>query len=258
MLIFSIRAGNRVVIYQGTTISENNELSRIKRNLGGGWINDAIMKVRISAILLETSVSSTSNSDKRMEESYFYSKYKDLLTEFGLVNSKDPIKLQHIGKSRMKKFDSLKVNGLNQWFFPINVNNTHWVVAVVNVEECICDVYDSGPQFGSNVDMQVQYAIQYTYSMRYYFENNQDKKSNYFNIISNLQTMVAIRHPLKDCKTLHQKNGYDCGMFVLCYIENLYKKKNILEICQTKVSQYRKQMVGYFDNLLNNAMEIDK
>ena len=105
---------------------------------------------------------------------------------------------------RWTKRAKLDIFALDLLFIPINLNNVHWVLGVVNFKEKRLEYFDS--MHGSDRGF-------FTVMEKYLQDEFQDKKSDTFDF-GDWSTVLRT-----DCPT--QQNGYDCGMFVCKFTDYL-------------------------------------
>lgn len=86
-------------------------------------------------------------------------------------------------------------------FIPVNMTNTHWTVVVVNIEKKIISYYDSMGGSGSQYLKTI---------LKYLKDEKLDKLKE--NLNEDQWKLIDMRDTIPQ-----QQNGYDCGMFMLCY-----------------------------------------
>ena len=124
-------------------------------------------------------------------------------------------------------------------FFPINLQNWHWVLVVAFTERKVLKYYDSLAGPGQNIHLQN--ILHYLYDI-----------SVIDNVPFNWKEWKMVTATKKNCP--QQPNGYDCGLYVLNAIDKISKGGNLQECSMNadKASLYRTRLAMY---ILNKVYE---
>jgi sentrin-specific protease 1 len=155
------------------------------------WLNDEVVNFYM-AMLQERDARLCSASDgTRLPSHYFNSFFMTKLLENGQYNYGQV-------KRWSKKFD---VFALDRVFIPINLNNTHWVMAVVFVQKKEIHYYDSMSGSGKRyLDAMLKWLV----------DEAREKKGEQ---LDKSQWKLIDREQ----NVPQQQNGYDCGVFsIMC------------------------------------------
>lgn len=208
----------------------------------GYWLNDNNIEAQISYIK-----SNCGNSDHiRIMSSQFYTSFinnSKTLLKFSESDRKECKK--HILSNWTQKIEESIFQKFKLWIYPINITNYHWIVATIEIEKKICNVYDSS---SSDWEEQVRCAILYTYNMYLLKALTITERAYYQNIVDNIKTEIVIN----TVTVKKQRNGYDCGVFVLSHIDKILNSQECNTIDQKSVTQYRTNMVNFFSDLLDS------
>jgi sentrin-specific protease 1 len=191
-------------------IELTGELMRCLRPLT--WLNDEVINLYME--LLRVRNNRKPDSLKcHFFNSFFYTK----MLQGGY---------QYKNVRRWSKRAKIKVIEMDRVFVPINVNNSHWVLAVINFSEKRFEYHDSLYGNGSACLRQLrQYvadeANHYHDGMQYDFTG---------------WTSVNIR----DCPSQH--NGSDCGVFTCKNADYLSDSREAL-FTQSDINYFRRRMV---------------
>lgn len=133
------------------------------------------------------------------------------------------------GVERWAKKKKIDVTKLDRLFVPINRQNTHWCLAVVNNKDRRFEFYDS---MGGNGRPALELVREYMVleSERLY----PGKKSHYEQLYDTYEVLDKISGP-------RQENGYDCGVFTLKTAEVLARDKT-LNFSQKDMPVLRRRM----------------
>jgi hypothetical protein len=155
----------------------------------GGWLNDEVINTFASIV---QTTSQQNGKNNACYSSYFF-------TCFFTGGLHGTVNYQNVCRwaSRLESGD---VYELSKLFCPININNSHWTLLVVDFEVNTINYYDSlqtpGPE--------------YTAGMLYYLENEYRKKD---------RAKAFPQWTLHDLAAgPFQTNGVDCGVFVCATI----------------------------------------
>ena len=125
-----------------------------------------------------------------------------------------------------KKFKTTMLT-YDKIFIPINLPNAHWMLAVVNIKEKLLQFYDSLAANGTEYLNNLRKLIgDYVMDMRAEYGATIEVDVQTWDI----QNMEAVR----------QSNGYDCGMFMLKYVEHLWKDEP-MQFTQADFPEFRRQ-----------------
>jgi sentrin-specific protease 1 len=155
------------------------------------WLNDEVVNFYM-AMLQERDARLCSASDgTRLPSHYFNSFFMTKLLENGQYNYGQV-------KRWSKKFD---VFALDRVFIPINLNNTHWVMAVVYVQKKEIHYYDSMSGSGKRyLDAMLDWLVDEAREKK-----GQQLDKSQWKLIDREQNVPQ------------QQNGYDCGVFsIMC------------------------------------------
>jgi Ulp1 family protease len=90
----------------------------------------------------------------------------------------------------------------------VNIENTHWTLVVIYVQEKRIQYYDS---YGSPGTNYLNAVLRYVGDTARKLRNTDFRKSEWVTIPGN----ISIK------ETPRQYNGYDCGVFVIMYVDFL-------------------------------------
>jgi sentrin-specific protease 1 len=155
------------------------------------WLNDEVVNFYM-AMLQERDARLWSAGDgARLPSHYFNSFFMTKLLENGQYNYGQV-------KRWSKKFD---VFALDRVFIPINLNNTHWVMAVVYVQKKEIHYYDSMSGSGKRyLDAMLTWLVDEAREKK-----GQQLDKSQWKLIDREQNVPQ------------QQNGYDCGVFsIMC------------------------------------------
>ncbi len=160
----------------------------LKRLDNGCWLNDEIINFYIEMLKERDSRLSTSLHD-RISSHYFHSIFYMKLMENGVYNYANV-------RRWTKKVD---IFSKHKVFFPINLNNNHWVLAVAHIVSKTIVYYDS---FAGNGVPHLRNLL------KWLADEYDDKKK----MLLDTSEWILIGH---SSDVPRQENGFDCGMFAL-------------------------------------------
>ncbi len=183
------------------------------------WLNDNIIDYYLSLI---TERSKNSN-DKKLPLIFNFS------THFYTT-------LENKGYNGVERWGSkkkLNIFNIDYIFIPVNRNNTHWCLAVINLKKKKFEFYDSmGGSAGPVFPLLLNYMINET--KKQYNQNNLNLNID-FNMYENWEMKDRIKCP-------KQTNGSDCGVFTCKFAEVLSSNKK-LNFHQSDMKNIRRRMV---------------
>jgi sentrin-specific protease 1 len=155
------------------------------------WLNDEVVNFYMAMLQERDARLCSASKGTRLPSHYFNSFFMTKLLENGQYNYGQV-------KRWSKKFD---VFALDRVFIPINLNNTHWVMAVVYVQKKEIHYYDSMSGSGKRyLDAMLQWLV----------DEAREKKGE---LLDPEQWKLSDREQ----NVPQQQNGYDCGVFsIMC------------------------------------------
>jgi sentrin-specific protease 1 len=126
------------------------------------------------------------------------------------------------GEYKARKFKKMLPENITKFvtlLFPVNVDNNHWILIQVNTQWLSIVIMDSLSSAKNSYRPIVNNIIRIVKGM---YESNMDLNYDEHAFIA-------------DCP--QQPNGYDCGMYVLNFAEQIIRKK---KIAQFDAKRYRK------------------
>jgi sentrin-specific protease 1 len=155
------------------------------------WLNDEVVNFYMAMLQERDARLCSASNGARLPSHYFNSFFMTKLLENGQYNYGQV-------KRWSKKFD---VFALDRVFIPINLNNTHWVMAVVFVQKKEIHYYDSMSGSGKRyLDAMLKWLV----------DEAREKKG---------EQLDPEQWKLSDQEqnVPQQQNGYDCGVFsIMC------------------------------------------
>jgi sentrin-specific protease 1 len=155
------------------------------------WLNDEVVNFYMAMLQERDARLCSASNGTRLPSHYFNSFFMTKLLENGQYNYGQV-------KRWSKKFD---VFALDRVFIPINLNNTHWVMAVVYVQKKEIHYYDSMSGSGKrHLDAMLKWLV----------DEAREKKGHQL-VISQWKLID------REQNVPQQDNGYDGGVFsVMC------------------------------------------
>jgi len=188
--------------------------SSLKKLRGMSWLNDEIINMYMQLLSLRDERLCEANKERK--PSHFFNSF------FLTVLLKDG----YSGVRRWTRRAKVDVFALSKIFVPVNLQNTHWCMLVVDVQRKVIQYYDSmGGSGRSCLDTMESYMAQ----------EHKDKRG------------VPIPPSLKWKKvcttdeTPRQKNGSDCGVFSIMFAEFLSLDLP-LEFDQSNMALFRQRI----------------
>jgi hypothetical protein len=200
-------------IKNGISITVNS-LNKLKPNI---WLNDEIINYYSLIIKEKINEISFINEENRVEI------FSTFFTEKLIIDNEK--KTNEIGKWFNKL--NIDLNKLDKLLLPININNMHWVLIVVNFKIKSINYYDSKSGNSDN-------GIYYLDLIKNWLVSD---NNNLFKENKNHWNLEIINKDLIP----QQNNDNDCGIFLCFYMENLSKNKNLLHI-EVNINKYRKEI----------------
>ena len=118
-------------------------------------------------------------------------------------------------------------------FFPVNLSNTHWTLAVVHVQERYIAYYDSMAGTG----MKYLKAL-----LQWVQDEHKDKKG------SELDTSDWRLEPCDAESTPQQMNGVDCGVFTTMFADFLSDALPLMSFQQMHIPMFRRKIAHFILN----------
>ena len=174
---------------------------RIKDDGTGEWLSDDIIN-GYTKLLIARDERTARRSSKQRRSHFFDTHFLTELLDVGRTNKYCYENVRRWGK-RVPGGNSFL---LDKIFFPINISNTHWVLAVAFMTDRVIKYYDS---MGGN-------GTYYLTELKNYLQQEWVRLGN-------------VAHAFPDCKLENvegaprQENSWDCGLFV-CFAMNLIAK----------------------------------
>lgn len=196
----------------------NNAVSYndMKLFLPGRWLNDEIINFYM-ALLQKRSENRFEKSKGKMD--YFFNSFFFASLTSGSSDQYDYNKVRRWTKR--KKIDIFSASKI---FVPININNCHWTLAVINISDQKIYYYDS-------LCNPLEWAMKCL--LRYVKDEHSDK--NYPKTINTNFTTENVSNLPK------QLNSFDCGMFV-CKAAEFLSDMMPLDYSQNDMALFRKRM----------------
>ena len=187
----------------------------------GGWVNDEVINFYIQ-LLKERDTALCSKLDFRRPSHYFTSLFISKLLNLGPKGSGI---YEYPGvRAWTKKVD---VFAMDMLFIPINIENSHWTLVVVNVQKCEIHYYDS---LNRSEDKYLE-AVQ-----RWLHDEAKDKDKSY--------NAALWKHYSRESSVPQQQNGFDCGVFLCVCAEYLTEGLPLQCYSQSDMGHYRLK-IGY-------------
>ena len=214
-------------------VTENNgvliTVNSLKKLKPDKWVNDEI--INYYSLILKDSINKISkkNDENRIEILSTY--FSDKLKIDKENNSKDIVKWE-------KKLN-LDLNKLDKLFIPINLNNIHWTLIMVNFNNKSINYYDS--KIGNIIE--ANYYLDLIKEWLLSGNNNLVKVNK---LHWNLKVMSEEEIP-------QQNNNNDCGIFLCYYMEKLSQNINLLDK-EVIINKFRKEIALL---MVNDKLEIE-
>jgi sentrin-specific protease 1 len=177
-------------------------IETIKRLLPPGWLNSEIVTFFFEWWAVRIGAGSEHNMPTGPVKVYFSSTY---------FYSKLFFNGEYCYKEILKWTKKIDIFALDMMIIPINLQNYHWFLAIINFVEQRMEIYDSQ----GTVHSAVIEAL-----FRYLQDEHRNKKGCELDISSWSREPLLVRGQ----RMPHQRNGYDCGVFMCMY--GAYKSIN--------------------------------
>mmetsp|Transcript_60352 Transcript_60352/g.106070 ORF Transcript_60352/g.106070 Transcript_60352/m.106070 type:complete len:394 (-) Transcript_60352:70-1251(-) len=185
--ILSGRSSNDIVIDKFNIDITVSKISCLKP---GTWLNDEVVNFYMCMLQERDQKLCEASNGQRMPSHYFNSFFISKLLENRQYTYSNV-------KRWSKKFD---VFAMDKIFMPVNLNNSHWVMAVVFVQKKEIHYYDS---MSGNGEFYMKSIL------RWLGDEANDKK---IGSVNPSEWTLTDEDPVPQ-----QRNGYDCGVFsILC------------------------------------------
>lgn len=163
----------------------------------GTWLNDNVIDFYLAMVTERSRQNEDTLPKSFVFTSHFYTKLE-----------KDGFN----GVKRWAKRKGLDVTKVDYIFVPVNRNNSHWCLAVINNKDARFEFYDSMNGRGTNTLYNLRdYMTQQT--MMTYPESNPDELG-----YDSYEMLDSVPCP-------QQQNAYDCGVFTCKMVEVLSREK---------------------------------
>lgn len=180
----------------------------------GHWLNDNIIDFYLAMVTERSRSNETKLPKSFVFTSHFYTK----LEESGFD-----------GVKRWAKRKGLDVTKVDYIFVPVNRNNVHWCLAVINNKDCRFEFYDSMNGRGT-VTLSNLRDYMYKQTLMTYPDSNPDELG-----YDSYEMLDTIPCP-------QQQNDFDCGVFTCKMVEVLSRDKP-LSFSQKDMRTIRERMV---------------
>lgn len=205
----------------------NAELSRqqLQCLLPCTWLNDEVVNMYMK--LLDARDKELCEKDPSRRRSHFFS-------SFFLTKLRENNRYSYKGVKRWTR--KIKVFEMDKIFFPVNVSNMHWCMAVIYVQEKRINFHDS--MGGSGLST--------TSALMKWLEDEDDDKNGDNGTFNVDEWTVAP----PDKNTPQQHNGSDCGAFAVAFAS--YVSDNLpFDFSQADIAQMRRRMLW---SILNQSL----
>ncbi|KAH3665470.1 hypothetical protein OGAPHI_003654 [Ogataea philodendri] len=128
---------------------------------------------------------------------------------------------------RWTKRAKVDVTKLDYIFVPINLNQSHWALGVINNKEKAFQYYDS--LYGNGEDV--------IYNLEQYMVN--ETKKLYGDSMNGID--YSQYDSFESMKTPKQENGFDCGVFVCTFVDYLSRERPLM-FSQSDMKSLRRRM----------------
>ncbi len=135
-------------------------------------------------------------------------------------------------ESKFHHFDNVDFNQLSTMFFPINTDNSHWMLIVVDVNDLAIDLVDS-------------------------LSMTEQRRTTTLSIMQTLENFMVdlfkdkckkeTKWTLREMECVKQENGNDCGVFMLESLESLFLNKEFTHQ-QSDIPHIRFKLAATFLN----------
>lgn len=189
----------------------------------GCWLNDEVINFYMQllkqrdALLCEADPSRLPN---RFMNSFFVHKLIDAESKYVYSNV----------RRWTKSFDVFQSDKI---FFPVNLSNTHWTLAVIHMKERYIAYYDSMAGSGSKYLKALLQWVQ---------DEHKDKKG------SDLDVSEWKLVPCEAEATPQQLNGVDCGVFTTMFADFISDALPLMSFQQMHIPLFRRKIAHFILN----------
>ncbi|KAK6588860.1 ULP1 like chllamydin domain containing protease [Cryptosporidium xiaoi] len=171
------------------------------------WLNDEVINFYFSLLQERNDRANSCGSKPKIWfwNTFFYSR----LT----ANQNGNSGYCYSNVSRWTTRKKIDIFNYNLVIIPINTNNVHWTLGVVNFDEDYIMYLDSlGGKYQNHVGCSKMSEMFYNNMTRYIYDEHLDKKKKEFN--GSLKHYTIFKDPVPQ-----QQNGSDCGIFTCMFAE---------------------------------------
>ena len=183
----------------------------------GVWLNDEVINLYSKMVVKELQ---NKGEKIHLYRSHFWSR----------LSSEDGVSCENVKRWSRNVFEG-DIFKLNKLFIPINLNDMHWILAVIYINDKRIQIYDSMHGPGYRI---LNKLLDY---LKFEFQDKKKNKGSW----SEWQLV-----PCKD-DTPSQENGYDCGVFVCMFIHYIAENRE-LNFNQRDINNYRKFIAYHLAN----------
>ena len=223
LLLYS--SPEKLIIDKFNTSLKGKDLCTLR---DGTWLNDEVINFYMQ--LLQQRNEAQCGQNKKKLPSYF-------LNSFFLTKLLDGTGIYTYANVRRwtKKFDVFSADKI---FFPINVSNTHWTLAVVHMHDQRIQYYDSmGGKGTKYLD-----AL-----LRWVQDEHEDKKAK-LGSGGQFDATRWRRVGTIQATTPQQRNGVDCGVFCILFADFLSDNLDLSSFQQKDISMFRRKVAHFIVN----------
>lgn len=125
-------------------------------------------------------------------------------------------------------------------FIPINIPDTHWMLAVINVETFTVDFFDSLGSKASYREWKAHLSNWISTCTPLHFQQRIPSQGLYLSLFlfGVLMVLIGLTYRFVNIKHTHQTSGVDCGVFVLYYTLRLLQGWAIERIQKVLIAHY--------------------
>lgn len=213
---------------------KGNDNERIRGNIikkdiktlkPGTWLNDEIINTYMDMLNERDTLLSSKFPDRKA--SHFFKTY--IMSNLGTG--------EKYSFERVQKYESkINIFELRRLYFPINIKDTHWTLAVVDMDAKQIHYYDSMNK-GGHIYMN---------SLLMWLKDKAEKSNS-----GNAYDMSEWKC-LDEENIPQQINGFDCGMFLISYCDFLSDNLPLSSFSQEDMPDFRLKTVL---KILNNKLD---
>ena len=186
----------------------------------GKWLNDEVINFYMLLLQQRDDSISITILHQRRPSRFFPSFLTKLLTK----------RLDKYDYRQVKRWTrSIDVFDFEKLYFPINVSNSHWTLAVVYMQTRRIQYCDS---------LLNTTTIYLTALKRWIQDEHADKKG--IPLLNNYEWVVV---PCSSETTPKQTNGYDCGVFTIMSADLIARNLDIMLLSQNYMPTLRRRIV---------------